>query len=430
MHAIKYLFESLPMYQRVGAAAYKADLKNAYALDEYFDYPHKKFISVHIAGTNGKGSVSHMLASVFQAAGYKTGLYTSPHLIDFRERIKINGHVISKAFVIEFTRNNLEIFKKTEASFFEMTVFMAYDYFAKNEVDVAIIEVGLGGRLDTTNTLNPELSVITNIGLDHTQFLGKNLKSIAAEKAGIIKNNVPVVIGRTQPETEPVFNRAARERESSIYFADQLIKSDYTLQNLDHTVKYHFAKSNLPGIEDIDTDLKGAYQKENIITTLTALNILNKTAFSINAEAIRKGLRDVVSNTRLLGRWQEIRYNPLVVCDTAHNADGFQKIISQIRNTAYQNLFMILGFVNDKPIERIISQLVPDAYFILVEPGIPRAMKNKELIPIFEKYKLPFSTCKSISGAFNYAIERSTTNDLIFIGGSTFLVADFLVSQA
>lgn len=424
--AIDYLFDALPMYQRIGSSAYKADLKNALMLDEYFSHPHRKFRSIHVAGTNGKGSVCHMLASVFQTAGYKTGLYTSPHLLDFRERIRINGSPIEKNFVTEFTHSNLNFFKNLNASFFEMTVFMAFDYFAQNKVDIAIIEVGLGGRLDTTNIIFPELSIITNIGLDHTQFLGNDLETIAGEKAGIIKPKIPVVIGKTQTGTKNVFMNIAKKNGSRIVFADRFINCDYHMKNIDQTIRYHFSKDSQTDIEVVETDLRGVYQEENIITALASLNILSEKNFSISKEAIIEGFRNVVLNTSLLGRWQEVDHNPLVVCDTAHNAEGFNQVISQITNTPYQTLFMILGFVKDKLIDGIVSQLPPDAYYLLVEPKIPRAKSNEEVIPIFRKFNLKAETCDSISNAFENATQYSSSNDLIFIGGSTFLVADFL----
>lgn len=424
--AIKYLYNALPMYQRIGDAAYKADLKNALSLDAYFDHPHKKFISVHVAGTNGKGSVSHILASVLQTAGYKTGLYTSPHLMDFRERIRINGMFIEENYVTEFTQKNFSFFKEIKASFFEMTVFMAFEYFANKNVDIAIIEVGMGGRLDTTNIITPALSIITNIGLDHTQFLGNDLESIAIEKAGIIKPGVPVVIGKTQAETHAVFNRIATENKSSIVFADQLFRSDFRLQNMDRSIHYHFSKSILANIDIIDTDLVGGYQEENIITALTALKIIENKEFPIDENAIRKGLRNVALNSGLIGRWQEIQYNPLVVCDTAHNAEGFKMILPQIRNTAYKSLSMILGFVSDKPLKEIVTRLLPEANYLLVEPDIPRAMNNKDVASEFKKCNLRFTIYESISDAFIFVQKNTGTNDMIFVGGSTFLVADFL----
>jgi dihydrofolate synthase/folylpolyglutamate synthase len=424
--AIENLYDALPMYQRIGSAAYKADLENAHRLDAYLNYPHRQFKSIHVAGTNGKGSVSHILSSVLQTAGYKTGLYTSPHLLDFRERIRINGKLIEKNFVTEFTQKNLSFFKKIKASFFEMTVFMAFDYFANKKVDIAIIEVGLGGRLDTTNIITPELSIITNIGLDHTQFLGNDVGSIAFEKAGIIKPKVPVVIGQTQSETQPVFNRIATKNKSSIVFADQLFESDYRLQNMDHSIRYHFKKSAYSNIYEIDTDLIGIYQKENIITALTSLKIINEKELSINEYAIRKGIRNVTQNSGIAGRWQEIKYNPLVVCDTAHNAEGFAMVLSQIKNTVFKSLYMILGFVSDKPIKEIVSQLLPEAKYLLVEPNIPRAMKNDGIIPFFRKNQLNYQTFESIAEALTFAQKNAGINDMIFVGGSTFLVADFL----
>lgn len=424
---IDYLFDALPMYQRVGAAAYKADLENANALDAYFNFPHKKFRSIHVGGTNGKGSVSHILASVFQSAGYKTGLYTSPHLVDFRERIKIDGIFVDKKFVTEFAHDNLAFFKEIKASFFEMTVFMAYDYFAKKNVDVAIIEVGLGGRLDTTNTITPELSIITNIGLDHTQYLGDTLESIAVEKAGIIKPTIPVVIGKTQPETLEIFNKSANEKESSIYFADQLITSDYHLKNIDQSIHYQFNKNFTIGISEIDTDLRGTFQKENIITVIAALCILKKREFSINDNAIREGLKNVISNTGLMGRWQEMDNNPLVVCDIAHNTEGFIQILEQIKDQPYKQLHMVLGFVSDKKIDDILKLLPEKAQYYLCEPKIPRAMKIADLSRRFQQKDLKFKAYNNVFDAYKSAKKKASDNDLIYIGGSTFVVADFLV---
>jgi dihydrofolate synthase / folylpolyglutamate synthase len=427
--AIGYLFNALPMYQRVGAAAYKADLENAIKLDQYFNYPHKKFKSIHIAGTNGKGSVSHILASVFQSAGYKTGLYTSPHLLDFRERIKVNGKLIDKDFVTEFAEVNLDFFKKIEASFFEMTVFMAFEYFKQNKVDIAVVEVGLGGRLDTTNIIVPELSVITNIGKDHTQFLGNSLEDIAKEKAGIIKENIPVVIGETQEEIKDAFNGIAENKNCEIYYADQYYSTDYRTKNLDSTIRYRFSKCYHWNFAYLDTDLQGIYQNSNIITSLMALAIVGRNFFTLNPSVIKTGLKQVKETTGLIGRWQEINYNPLVICDIAHNTEGISKILRQIEEMPYNKLHMVLGFVTDKKISDILNILPEDAEYYLCEPNIPRAMKIADLSLAFQQKKLKIIAYNNVNDAYKSARDHASVNDLIYVGGSTFVVADFLSSK-
>jgi dihydrofolate synthase / folylpolyglutamate synthase len=427
--ALDYILTSLPMYQSIGSDAYKADLENANILDKYFNFPHNSFKSIHIAGTNGKGSVSHMLASVFQEAGYKTGLFTSPHLLDFRERIKINGKLVPKHFVIEFTKKNKAIFDRIKPSFFEMSVFMAFEYFRQNGVDIAVVEVGLGGRLDTTNIINPEISVITNISKDHMQILGNTVEKIAFEKAGIIKENIPVVIGRTQPETKPVFESVAKSKSSPVYFANELFNSDYQVQNLNGKINYHFSKSFRLKIENIETDLKGIYQKENICTVLATLAILDKKGILIREKDIKKGIGNVVKNTALMGRWMEIGNNPLIICDNGHNEDGITAVMKQIVNTSYENLHMVLGFVSDKDLTSILPILPANAQYYLCEPDIPRARNVIELQSEFSTAKLKTLVFKKVEDAFIAARASAGKNDFIFIGGSTFVVADFLRYQ-
>ena len=421
--AIQYLYDALPMYQRVGASAYKADLSNSHKLDTYFNIPHHLFRSVHVAGTNGKGSVSHMLASVFQHAGYKTGLYTSPHLLDFRERIKVNGRMVSKDFVTEFVKNNLSYFKHLKPSFFEITVFMAFCFFAKQKVDIAIIETGLGGRLDSTNILKPIASVITNIGLDHTNFLGNTLEKIALEKAGIIKENTPVIIGETQPETTPVFQSVAMKTDSKISFADFRYKVQYRMQVSDHTIEYHLTNG-----QTIKTDLKGSYQAKNVCTALETLDVICNI-LPVTRNAVEKGFENIVKTTGLLGRWQEISCNPLVICDTAHNKEGINEVVRQIQNTAYKHLHLILGFVDDKNIEELLQLFPVHATFYLTECSVPRSTKLTVLENISTKLQLEARLFENVKDAYITAKSNADSQDMIFIGGSTFVAADILSFQ-
>lgn len=423
---IQYLYSALPMYQRIGAPAYKADLANAHALDEYFAYPHKKFKSIHVAGTNGKGSVSHMLASVLQEEGYKVGLFTSPHLVDFRERIRINGKPVSEEFVIDFTEKHMPKFESLGISFFEMTVFMAFAYFEFWNIDIALIEVGLGGRLDTTNVIQPELSLITNIGLDHMQFLGQELKSIAKEKGGIIKNRIPLIVGENQSETLPIFIEIANTKSAELRVAEEGIKIEYSLRNIDGLIDHKLEQIYAGDIGKISCDLLGMYQQKNIVTALAALDKLNEIGIKAGNQSILKGFKKVKENTGLMGRWQEVGHDPLIICDIAHNTEGFIYIIDQLANTPYKKLHMILGFVNDKDLGSIIQLLPENANYTLCEPGVARAMRKKDLSILFKENKLNFSMSDNIQNAFNAAREAASPEDLIYIGGSTFLVADFL----
>lgn len=421
---IQWLFNQLPMYQRQGKAAYKANLDNTLRLDRYFHHPHKNYKSIHVAGTNGKGSVSHMLASVLQNTGYKVGLYTSPHLKDFRERIKINGQMISENFVIEFVRHHKNTFEKIQPSFFEMTVAMAFEYFAQEQIDVAVVEVGMGGRLDSTNIIKPDLSIITNIGLDHTTFLGNTLEEIASEKAGIIKENVPVVVGETQNETEMVFLKKAKEKQTKIYFADQYYSVDYALLSADNKQVFNVKHDNEIMYTDLKLDLLGSYQKKNLVTVLKAVDMLNRMSYNIDQSNIYKGLFEVTKKTGLKGRWQILENNPLTVCDTAHNLEGLTYVIDQIKQTAYKQLHIVFGVVDDKNIDHILKILPRNALYYFTKASIPRALNEKILHQKAKQEGLNGHFYHHVTLALESAKKSADPNDLIFIGGSTFVVAE------
>jgi dihydrofolate synthase/folylpolyglutamate synthase len=401
-HTLDYLFSQLPMYQRIGIAAYKVDLINTHKLCELLDNPENKFKSVHVAGTNGKGSTSHMIASVFQEAGYNVGLYTSPHLKDFRERIKINGEMISEEFVIDFVEKYKLKFEELNLSFFEWTVGLAFDHFSKQKVDIAIVETGLGGRLDSTNVITPEVSVITNIGLDHTQFLGNTLGAIAVEKAGIIKAEIPIIIGETQEETKVIFNQKAKSLKVPIYFADQENNQFY------------------------QTDLKGIYQYKNVKTAITTINILQEKGWRISNKNIESGLKSVVKNTGLLGRWQTLGNSPLIICDTGHNIDGIKEIVAQLENTPHNLLHIVFGAVNDKSIESILKILPKSARYYFCQASIPRALNVNQLTCLAEQNGLTGDAYSSVKEAFFSAKEKALKGDIVFIGGSTFVVAEVI----
>ena len=420
------MFDALPMYQRIGKAAYKADLENAYELDKFSGYPHKKYKIIHVAGTNGKGSVSHMLASVYQHAGYKVGLYTSPHLLDFRERIKINGEPIDKKYVIKYIQRNQCFYELIKPSFFEMSVFMAFSYFKTEEVDLAIIETGLGGRLDTTNIVSPIASVITNIGIDHTQFLGNSVKLIAKEKAGIIKPHIPVVIGEYEEQSARVFTARSKLMESPLTFADEAYYFEFATRTSDSTQIVRV--NNGDKLIAIETDLLGSYQQKNISTCLTTINVL-QDLLPVEMDQIKTGLKKVCKTTGLLGRWQEADHNPLTICDIAHNKEGLTEILHQIRNTAYKKLYMILGFVNDKNIEELLSLLPPEATFYFTRASIERAANPGEVYCLAKNLGLEGRIFKDVDSAYYEAKQNADKEDLIYIGGSTFIVADFLKNQ-
>lgn len=388
------------MYQRIGQAAYKVDLSNTVKLVTYLGQPHTKFKSIHVAGTNGKGSTSHMLASVLQEAGYKVGLYTSPHLKDFRERIKINGEMIPKRTVSTFVKKHQSFFEENQLSFFEMTVGLAFDYFATQLVDIAIIEVGLGGRLDSTNVVTPEVSVITNIGFDHTQFLGTTLPEIATEKAGIIKNNIPVVIGEFHPDTAAVFNKTATQNHATLYKA------------------YESKDALMP------SDLKGDYQKSNIRTVQAVIKVLQKKKYKIGIQHLAKGLQNVVKNTGLLGRWQVVQASPTVIFDTAHNKEGLQFTIQQLKKLKYTSLHLVLGFVNDKDIERVLQLFPREAHFYFTQANIARALPIESIKEKATKLGIQASYYKTVQSAYKKALTEAKKHDVVYVGGSTFVVAE------
>ncbi len=395
------MFSQLPMYQQQGASAYKKDLTNTVLLAAHLGNPEQNIKCVHVAGTNGKGSTSSMIASVLQEAGYKVGLYTSPHLKDFRERIKINGAMISEDFVVDFIRINQSFFEAHHLSFFEMTVGLAFDYFAKEQVDVAVIEVGMGGRLDSTNIITPLVSVITNIGLDHTQFLGTTLEAIAGEKAGIIKPNVPVVIGEYTAETKPVFVAKAKACQSEIYFASDLIYEEYPC------------------------GLLGDYQMHNKKTVVQTVAVL-ENHFIISEENLKNGLLNVVANTGLLGRWQQIHSSPKVICDTAHNSHGLKIVLNQIQKENFEHLYFVLGVVNDKDLDDILPLFPKNAQYFFCKPNVPRGLDEKILQKKAAEFDLKGEVCNSVSMAYEAALAVSSEKDFIYIGGSTFVVAEIV----
>ena len=396
---LKWMFSKLPMYQRQGAAAYRSGLDKIKLLDLYLGHPHKNFKSIHVAGTNGKGSTSHIIASILQTAGYKTGLYTSPHLLDFKERIKVNGKEISPEEVMIFINSNKPYFEKENFTFFEMSVALAFWHFSKVNVDYAIIEVGLGGRLDATNIITPVLSIITNIGLDHTQFLGKTHQKIALEKAGIIKNRVPIIIGEKDIKTEKIFKDVSRKSKAPLYFAKK--------------TKKIFA-----------SDLEGFYQTKNIQTVITALNQL--PCFNLDNSIIEKGLKRVVENTGLKGRWQVLQNSPKVILDVGHNKEALRSIARQINEISYNKLYLVMGFIKEREVDSLLSLFPKEASFYLSSPNIERAMPLPILKKLLKHLDLKINYFKSIPIAYQTAISNSDTDDLIFVTGSTFVVADIL----
>lgn len=400
---VNWLFNQLPMYQNQGASAYKPNLDNTILLAKYLQNPEKKIKTIHVAGTNGKGSTSSLLASVLQEAGYKVGLYTSPHLKDYRERIKINGKEITEEFVINFVSQHKTFFENHQLSFFEMTVGLAFDYFVQEKVDIAIIEVGMGGRLDSTNIITPLISVITNIGLDHTQFLGNTMEAIAFEKAGIIKTNIPVVVGEFTTETKPVFVKKASETNSEIYFASELVNETYP------------------------SALLGDYQIQNRKTVMQSIHILQQqNEFIISEENIKNGFLNVIQNTGLSGRWQQLGENPKIICDTAHNKHGLTVVLKQLEKQKFEQLHIVLGVVNDKDLTEILPLFPKKAVYYFCSPknlrGLdPEILQQKALI-----FELKGKVYNSVSEAYKEAKKKSTAKDFIYVGGSTFVVAEIL----
>jgi len=397
---LDWLFNQLPFFQRQGEKAYKKDIGNTVKLANYLKSPEQQFKSIHVAGTNGKGSTSHMIASILQEAGYTVGLYTSPHLKDFRERIRVNGNMASKQFVIQFVKQHQTFLETQELSFFEMTVGMAFDYFAKKKVDIAVIEVGLGGRLDSTNIITPEVSVITNIGFDHVAFLGDTLPKIAFEKAGIIKKNVPVVIGEYHEETFPVFTERAKEEQSTLYLAAETIQQKYK------------------------TDLLGDYQQKNYKSAVQAVQLLKD--FQIDEIHIKNGLQNVVANTKLQGRWQILNQSPKTICDTAHNKEGIEITMQQLQREQFQELHIVFGVVKDKKLEDILPLLPKNATYYFCSPNIIRGLEATELKEKAQEFQLIGNVYNSVSEAYQSAKTKATNKDVIYIGGSTFVVAEIV----
>lgn len=418
---LEYLYNSTPLFQNVGKEAYKEGLDNTLLLDNHYGHPHKIFKTIHVAGTNGKGSCSHTLAAILQASGYKVGLYTSPHLVDFRERIRINGTQISKEYVVEFVENGKKFFEQIKPSFFELTTAMAFCWFAQEHIDIAIVEVGLGGRLDCTNIIHPELCIITNISYDHTQFLGNTLAEIAKEKAGIIKKGVPVVIGETTPETKKVFARIAEETKAPIFFAEEekLLLADTINEEGKHIYQTEDYK-------DLVGELGGLYQSKNTNTILSAIRVLNSLNYSLKENNIRKGFAEVCNMTGLMGRWQKLRNKPTMICDTGHNVGGITDILRQLNQEQFNKLHIVIGMVNDKDVNGVLSMMPKDAQYYFTKASVKRALPENELKILADKHGLSGDCYPNVEYAVKAALTDAKEDDFIFIGGSNFIVADLL----
>lgn len=420
---IAYLYEQLPMFSKQGESAYKKDLTNTLLLCEKLRNPQQHFKTIHIAGTNGKGSTSHMLAAILQTAGYKTGLYTSPHLKDFRERIKVNGNLCSEEFIVSFTEQMIPAIQSIQPSFFEITVAMAFDYFSKQQVDIAVIETGLGGRLDSTNIILPELSVITNIGWDHMNLLGNTLEAIASEKAGIIKKNIPVVIGEVIPETKSVFENSAKQNSAPIIFAQEqfsLFKYQQTLETLTVTIK-----NNNSGLHETYTlDLPGLYQTNNLITVLTSIQQLNKNGWNLQESVVQKALAHTKKVTGLHGRWELLQQQPNVIADVAHNEAGIQQLLQQIAISQYRHLHLVFGMVKDKDADTVLKLLPKQASYYFTQAHIPRALAADILLEKASIFGLKGKTYSQVNEAVRAAIQQAGKNDLIVVCGSVFLIAE------
>lgn len=421
---IEYLFNSTPVFEKIGAKAYKPGLQNTKELDNHFGHPHRQFKTIHIAGTNGKGSCSHTLAAILQTEGYKVGLYTSPHLVDFRERIRINGECISEQYVIDFVEQERAFFEPLHPSFFELTTALAFKYFAEQEVDIAVIEVGLGGRLDCTNIITPILSVITNISLDHTQFLGNTLAEIASEKAGIIKPGIPVVIGEDIPETRPIFETKAKEMEVPVIFAQDA--SNQEVVQASHCTEGMRYETKTWGI--LTGELRGDYQAKNMNTLLNACNLLTGKNLAIikHPESISKGIANVSELTSLMGRWQKIQDKPLVICDTGHNVGGWQYLAPQIKNQPCKQLRIVFGMVDDKDVTTVMKMLPKNAIYYWTQATSKRAIPVGKIADLGMQNGLSGATYSSVNKAFNAALAEAGKEDFIFVGGSSYIVADFL----
>lgn len=422
---LHYLYTHVPVFQHSGASAYKPGLATGIALDNYLGNPHRAYKTIHIAGTNGKGSTSHLLAAALQQSGYKTGLYTSPHLVDFRERIRVNGKMITEEYVIDFVERHRAYFETLHPSFFELTMCMAFDYFRASGVDVAVIEVGLGGRLDSTNIITPELGIITNISLDHTQFLGDTVEKIAAEKAGIIKKGIPVIIGEAHGEVRKVFEEKALAMEAPLIFAEeQNTVADCHIGYGQNKWFYNTADYGM-----LEGELGGAAQLQNTRTVLTAIRKLIQLGFVISPEAVREAFGRVVELTGLAGRWQQIQARPRIVCDTAHNTGGIEYIVRQLEKESYDTLHIVIGMVNDKDINGVLALLPANARYYFTKASVIRALPENELAEIASRHGLQGNTYPSVGEAVKAARTNAGENDFIYIGGSTFIVADALAIQ-
>ena len=418
---ITYLYNSAPLFQNVGGDAYKEGLETTLTLDKHFGHPHRKFRTIHVAGTNGKGSCSHTLAAILQSAGYKVGLYTSPHLVDFRERIRVNGEMIPRQRVIGFVEQHRSFFEPLHPSFFELTTAMAFNYFAEQQVDVAVIEVGLGGRLDCTNIIRPDLCVITNISFDHIQFLGDTLAKIAAEKAGIIKPGIPVVIGETTPETKPVFMETAQKQGAPIHFAEE---EQLVVSHLPQNGKNYYWTRDYPHLEG---ELGGLCQVYNTNTLMSAIRVLTSIGYKIEEEHVRRGFANVCALTGLMGRWQKIQESPAAFCDTGHNKAGIELILKQLSIQKYHHLHIVIGMVNDKDIRGVLDMLPRNATYYFTKASVSRALNEREVQRLAKEVAgLEGNTYPNVKEAFEGANANAQKDDLIFVGGSTFVVADLL----
>lgn len=426
-----YLFNQMPMFERQGASGYKEGLSNTLALDAHFGHPHQSFATIHVAGTNGKGSVSHTIASVLQESGYRVGLYTSPHLVDFRERIRVNGVPISESYVVDFVEKERSFFEPLHPSFFEVTTAMAFKYFKDRCIDIAVVEVGLGGRLDCTNIITPLVSVITNISFDHTKFLGDTLAKIAAEKAGIIKKGVPVIIGESHPETRPVFEAKAREMESPIVFADDNPEVTGAKPHPNGGMLFH-----VPCFGDIEGDLGGIYQEKNLNTALFALHTIASQGYLCMCDdeesksrciyELREGIANVKDNTGLMGRWQVIQQTPKVVCDTGHNVGGWQYISQQLKSVQCQTMHIVFGMVDDKDVDGVLKLLPKDAIYYFTKADSHRAISENVLKQMAASHSLQGTSYPSVYEAYKAAMNKAAHDDFVFIGGSSYVVGDFL----
>lgn len=418
---VEYLYNSTPVFEHVGASAYKEGLSNTLALDEHFNHPHNNFLSIHVAGTNGKGSTSHTLASILQADGYKVGLYTSPHLVDFRERIRVNGEMIPEQYVVDFVEEHRGFFEPLHPSFFELTTALAFKYFAEQHVDIAIIEVGLGGRLDCTNIIRPILSIITNISLDHTQFLGDTLPKIAWEKAGIIKERVPVLVGEDLDETRPVFEAMAQKMDSTIVFAQDIPQIRSCSHQADGSILY---KTKYFG--EIKGELGGNYQEKNANTVLQACMLLLNKSILRDPESVAKGFANVCESTGLMGRWQKIQEKPLVICDTGHNAGGWQYLSRQISNQECNHRRIVFGMVDDKDLDAVMDMLPDDGIYYWTQPSTKRAFPVEKIEETADNHDIFGKSYPNVMEAYNAALQDADDDDFIYVGGSSYIVADFI----